>query len=224
MPDTLLVIAAHPDDEVLGCGGTVARLVSEGNLVHAIILGQGAVSRGECHAPACTALKQAAVNAAATIGAQTPLFLDLPDNRFDALELLDVVQEIEKVIRDLKPTRILTHHAHDLNIDHSITFQATLTAARPMQGSSVREILCFETPSSTEWSFGKLGPQFTPSVFYDVTDHFNTKIQALEHYSMEMRDFPHPRSYKAIRAMAEKWGSVGGYWLCEAFEVVFSCR
>lgn len=220
----ILIVASHPDDEVLGCGATSAKLACLGSEIHPFILGQGAMSRGEKCAQKNKDLKQAARQVAATLGTKPPIFLDLPDNRFDSLDLLDIVQPIEQIIHEIQPVMILTHHANDLNIDHQKTFQAVLTAARPMQNSTVQEILCFETPSSTEWGFGKIGSQFNPSVFYDVTNHFDQKIKALKYYEMEMREFSHPRSYKAIKVMAEKWGSVIGYSMCEAFEVVYARR
>lgn len=220
----ILVVAAHPDDEVLGCGATIAKLAAFGHEILPVILGQGAMSRGETHVSEVDKLTQAAKNAALILGTKPPLFFDLPDNRFDSLDLLDIVKIVQKLIGDTQPELILTHHAHDLNIDHRITFQAVLTAARPMDDSSVREILCFEIPSSTEWGFGKIGPPFNPSVFYDVTEHFDTKVKALTYYDMEMRDFPHPRSLKNIQIMAEKWGSAVGCKCCEAYEIIFLKR
>lgn len=220
----IINIAAHPDDEILGCGATMAKLSAEGHDIFPIILGEGALSRNHANAFDVHGLTWAAQDAAHCLGTNKPRFYAFPDNRFDSLDLLDIVKPIEELLDEIKPDVIFTHHANDLNIDHQITFRATLTAARPMQNSLVQEILCFETPSSTEWNFGKLGAQFNPSVFYDVSYFFDAKIQGLKHYENEMREFPHPRSFKTVRSIAENWGSAVGYDLCEAFELVYSRR
>ena len=224
----VLVISAHPDDEVLGCGGTITRLAKEGEKVYLAILGEGVTSRYEHREEADSLLvdgiKHRCTEAAKVLGAEDPFLFGLPDNRFDTIPLLDIVKKIEKLVADLSPIIIYTHHEGDLNIDHSITYRAVLTATRPIQGSSVRDIYTFEVPSSTDWAFHQSGQIFQPNVFMDITKTLETKVQALSVYESEMRAFPHPRSPEAIQANAMRWGSVVGCQAAEAFALVRSIR
>lgn len=224
----VLVIAAHPDDEILGCGATAARLVSEGHDVHFAILGEGATSRhsnrSDVEAEKLAALQSHARAAAEKVGVRNLLLHGLPDNRLDTVPLLDVVKIIEELIERLSPEVIYTHHGGDLNIDHGIIHRAVLTATRPMNGTPVREVYAFEVPSSTEWSFQRLERGFHPNVFVDVTRTLEAKIAAMQCYDTESRRFPHPRSPEALRAIAMRWGSVAGCAAAEAFELVRSVR
>jgi LmbE family N-acetylglucosaminyl deacetylase len=158
------------------------------------------------------------------LGATSIVFGRLPDNRFDAVALLDVVKRVEAWLAEVAPAVVYTHHPGDLNIDHRITFEAVLTAARPVPGCAVRELYAFEVPSSTEWAFQQVGPPFRPSVFEDVTETIDLKVRCLERYRGEARPFPHPRSGEALRAIARRWGSVAGLAYAEAFELVRSVR
>jgi LmbE family N-acetylglucosaminyl deacetylase len=224
----VLVIAAHPDDEVLGCGGTAARLVKEGHEVHFAILGEGATARlpqrADTDAQKITKLQQQAHAAAAKVGVKNLTLHDLPDNRLDTVPLLDVVKIVESLVERLQPEVIYTHHAGDLNVDHGVIHRAVLTATRPMAGQPVREIYAFEVPSSTEWAFQRIEPPFRPNVFVDITRTIEAKIAAMECYATEARKFPHPRSPEALRALATRWGSVVGCAAAEAFELVRSVR
>ena len=224
----VLVISAHPDDEVLGCGGTIARLAREGERVYLAVLGEGITSRYEDRKEADPSLvdgiRHRCKEAAKTLGAEDLFLFGLSDNRFDTIPLLDIVKKIEKLIGNLSPTIIYTHHEGDLNIDHSITYRAVLTATRPIQGNGVRDIYTFEVPSSTDWTFHQSGQSFQPNVFMDITETLETKIQALSVYETEMRAFPHPRSAKAIQANARRWGSGVGCEAAEAFELIRSIR
>ena len=146
-------------------------------------------------------------------------FAGLPDNRFDTVPLLEIVKIVEELVVSIRPERIYTHHQGDLNVDHSVTHRAVLTATRPLPGALVKEILAFEVPSSTDWAFDRLTP-FRPNYFVDVTSTLETKIEAMETYRSEKREFPHPRSPEALEANARRWGSVAGHAAAEAFEVV----
>jgi LmbE family N-acetylglucosaminyl deacetylase len=223
----ILIVAAHPDDEVLGCGGTTAAL-STTNEVHIVILGEGMSSRYGARAEVDTALieqlRSDADRARDIVGAQSLVLEKLPDNRFDQVGLLDVVKRVEANIARLRPEIIYTHHPADLNIDHSVTHRAVLTATRPTVDCGVIEILAFEVPSSTEWNFGPGGTRFNPNVFVDVATTIDVKIHAMEAYSTESRSFPHPRSAEALRARARHWGAVAGLEYAEAFEMVRSIR
>jgi LmbE family N-acetylglucosaminyl deacetylase len=224
----VLVVAAHPDDEVLGCGATMARLANEGHEVHIAIMGEGITSRHsdrrQADADQLERLHEQAHAAANRVKAKAVQLFKLPDNRLDTLPLLDVVKLIEGLVEKLKPEVIYTHHAGDLNIDHGVVHRAVLTATRPMAGQTVRDIYAFEVPSSTEWAFQRGEPAFRPNIFLDVSATLEIKIQAMACYESEARKFPHPRSPEALRAIAARWGSVVGFQAAEAFELVRSVR
>lgn len=220
----VLIIAAHPDDEVLGCGGTIARLAKEGQEVYIAILGEGVTARYPQRKHADRALVKRlhaqSHRVAKLLGVREVFLFELPDNRFDTLPLLDVVKIIEGLLARLRPRIIYTHHGGDLNIDHAVVYRASITATRPMNGCCVQEIYTFEIPSSTEWTFGQFAPVFQPNVFVDTSATLNKKLQAMQLYHNEVRLFPHPRSPEALRVIAKRWGSVVGMEAAEAFTAI----
>ncbi|MGB6476313.1 MAG: PIG-L family deacetylase [Candidatus Sulfotelmatobacter sp.] len=224
----VLVVAAHPDDEILGCGATAARLVEEGHDVYFAILGEGITSRhgtrDAADAGQLSLLHQHARAASRKVGVKELFLHKLPDNRLDTVPLLEVVKLVEDLVEKLRPEVIYTHHGGDLNIDHGVIHRAVLTATRPVSGQPVREIYAFEVASSTEWAFQQVGPAFRPNVFVDVTRTLEVKIAAMACYETESREFPHPRSPEALRAIAAHWGSVAGCAAAEAFELIRSVR
>jgi len=214
----VLVVAAHPDDEVLGCGATMARHAAAGDEVHVVILAQGITSRGKPGAKrALSRLGQAASKAAAVLGARPPVLEAFPDNRMDSVPLLDVVKVIEGHLARVAPRVIYTHHPCDLNVDHGVVHCALLTACRPLPGSQVERILCFEVPSSTEWRSPLATEAFAPNWFVDVSRTLHLKLKALEAYASEMRPFPHPRSLAAVEHLARWRGASAGFKAAEAF-------
>lgn len=221
----ILIVAAHPDDEILGCGGAMARWVRERHDVTIGILGEGLTSRLAKRTGVARkdlrALQSASVRAAAAVGVSNVRFFHLPDNQFDTIPLLKVVKMIEKLCADVQPEIILTQHGGDLNIDHVVTFRAVMTAVRPMKGGSVRRILAYEVASSTEWAFGRFAPRFQPNWFVDISATLEQKIRAMKCYEGEVRKFPHPRSPEALRAAAQRWGTQVGFEAAEAFELVW---
>jgi LmbE family N-acetylglucosaminyl deacetylase len=223
-----LIIVAHPDDEVLGCGGLIPRLAQEGQEVFIAILGEGLTARyakpAQAEASHIKTLQAQSHLVAKTLQAKEVFHYGLPDNRFDSLPLLEIIKIIEKLIENIKPKVIYTHHAGDLNIDHRLANQAVLTATRPIRNHPVQEIYAFEVPSSTEWAFNQLSQSFNPNVFVDISDTLNLKLKALYYYQTETRVFPHPRSPEAITATARRWGSVVGCEAAEAFELIRSVR
>ncbi len=223
----VVIVAAHPDDEVLGCGGTIAML-SEVHEVHILLLGEGGTSRfasrEDANGRTVERLATAAKSAAAILGAQSVETDRLPDNRFDQVALLDIVKRIERIIERVRPDIVYTHHPGDLNIDHRITFEAVLTATRPLPGRCVHELYTFEIASSTEWAFQRIKPSFVPNVFVDISRTLERKLKAMEQYEDEMRMFPHPRSAEGLRTIARRSGTVVGREYVEAFEMVRSIR
>lgn len=222
---TILVVAAHPDDEILGCGGTTARIVNEGGVVYTLILGEGITSRDEKRNRSkrkknILDLQKTAEKANKKLGVKGIYFGDFPDNRFDSCALLDIVKKIEEIKEKVKPGIIFTHYAKDCNIDHRVTYEAVVTATRPMQNETVKEVYAFEVLSSTEWGFPL---SYSPNVFFDVTETIEQKVKALNEYKTEMRDYPHPRSTKAVKKNAETWGFKMGLKYAEAF-VCIRCQ
>jgi LmbE family N-acetylglucosaminyl deacetylase len=214
----ILAAVAHPDDEVLGAGGTLARHARDGEEVHVLFLTDGVGARGHDEL-AADQRAAAARNACAILGTQPPRFLGFSDNRLDETPLLDVTQAIESVIAELQPHTIYTHHANDLNIDHVVCQRAVLTACRPMPGATVRRIFSFEVPSSTEWN-APGGMAFAPKRFVDISGTLAMKRRALEAYAKEMRPFPHARSREAVEALARWRGATVGLEAAEGFDII----
>ncbi len=220
--ETVLVVAAHPDDEVLGCGGTLARMASEGRAVHILLMADGETSRvstsGQTIAPARLAARNAAAEKSCKIlGCTSVQLLALPDNRMDSLVLLDVVKQIEVFIHTYRPTTVFTHHSGDVNIDHRVVHEAVIAACRPQPMFPVRELLFFEVPSSTEWRPPGSANVFNPNWFVDISQTLHLKLLALQAYQDELRPFPHPRSIKAVEALAQWRGATVGVDAAEGF-------
>jgi len=216
---SLLVVVAHADDEALGCGGTIARHVVEGDAVCVVFMTDGVGSRGLDRSDELQCRNQARDLALRALGVTHWHALDFPDNRMDSVPLLDVVQALEPIIEQVQPTRVYTHHHGDLNVDHRITHQAVMTACRPLPGSSVREIMTFEVLSSTEWATPGVAP-FVPNAFVDISNYLPKKLQALAAYDMEMRPAPHSRSVSHVEALARHRGNCVGLEAAEGFELV----
>jgi len=207
----VLVVVAHPDDETLGCGGTIAKHTLSGDEVYCLILMEQLTSRGITEEQ-----KDNSIRAAKVLGIKELFFDKFPDQQFDSVPFLNIVKSIEKVKEEVNPNTIYTHYEYDLNLDHRITFQACLTAFRPLPGVSVKEIYSLEVPSSTEWG----SKTFTPNVFVDISETFDKKIEALKCYESELRKYPHPRSIEAIRVLAKYRGYQSGLEMAETFQLV----
>jgi LmbE family N-acetylglucosaminyl deacetylase len=226
---TTLILAAHPDDEVLGCGATAARLAAEGDDVFVGIMGEGKTSRHATREDTAAAaevdlLAGETEEARKAMGVREVFQFGLPDNRFDTVPMLEVAKLMEDLIDRIRPSVVYTQHGGDLNVDHQAVYRAALTATRPVPGQVVREVYAFEVGSSTEWSFQSFAPVFRPNVFVDVSATIDAKVKAMLAYASEVRPFPHPRSEEAIRATALRWGSVAGVESAEVFELVRKVR
>jgi len=216
----VLTVAAHPDDETLGAGGTMAWHAARGDTVWACILTDGVTSRhdqvdlqADCARRACAAL-----------GVERLVLVGLPDQRLDTLSLLDVITPIERCIAELEPDVVLTHFPGDVNEDHRLVARATIVATRPVPGSPVRKVCSFEIPSSTDWAPPIPGSVFTPNLYVDIDETLDTKLVAMKAYAdthvSEVRPFPHPRSIEALTAYARRHGAASGLLAAEPFMVL----
>ena len=221
MNKTILVVAAHTDDEALGCGGTIARHIAEGDQVHLLFMTDGVGSRDVLD-EAAEERQKAAQQAAQVLGVSSFTNLNFPDNRMDSIALLDIVKEIEEKIKAIQPQVIYTHHLGDLNIDHQVTHKALMTACRPQPNLSVKEIYAFEVLSSTEWQTPSNMP-FLPNVYIDITNYISIKIEALQAYKAEIREAPHSRSLLHAEALAIHRGCTIGVNMAEAFMLIRKC-
>lgn len=213
-----MVIAAHADDEALGCGGTMIRLAAEGKQINVVFMADGVLSRKSSTQNHLKLRKRAAEKAQKLLGSESSTFLNLPDNQMDQVSFLTIVQKLELLIKKYKPKAVFTHFHGDLNVDHRITQQAVMTACRPLPGCPVKKIYGFEVPSSTDWAAPGEAP-FSPAFFVDIGPFLKKKIKALEAYSMEMREKPHARSMNHVEALARHRGNSIGVEAAEAFVV-----
>ena len=221
----ILVIVAHPDDEILGLGGTINKLVNKFDCnVKVIILGEGITSRGEIETDFENELnihKNNIIEAKRIIGYQELETYNFPDNKFDTLPLLEIIRTIEKAKNIFDPDVIFTHHGGDLNIDHRITYNAVITSFRPIEGEKTKLIATFETLSGTEWIGSDLPHQFIPNLFIEIDEkNLMSKINAMECYHFEKRKYPHPRSPESIKGKAIVRGSSSGLYYAEAFNLI----
>jgi LmbE family N-acetylglucosaminyl deacetylase len=225
MSKSILVIAAHPDDEILGCGGTMARHAQTGDEVHVAILAEGITSRGdqrkrEARKADLSVLKRIAQKANDLLGVKSLVLHDFPDNRIDSLDRLDVIKAVESFIERVKPDILYTHHGGDLNVDHRRIHEAVVTACRPMpHNHGVHTLLFFEVASSTEWQTPGSAIPFTPDWYVDISDTLELKLRSLQAYESEMRSWPHARSIAALEHLARWRGANIGVEAAEAFKL-----
>jgi len=235
---TVLVIAAHPDDEILGMGGTIKKYTKNGNNVKIVFMATGIFARRSTNyenspkykfdkkseklaKKQLKKLRNDALSAAKIVGVKDVEFLNFPDNEMDLVSNLQITKKIEEIIEDYNPSVVYTHSPHDINIDHRILYNATITATRPSPSTKVKQVISYEVPSSTEWNFPLT---FSPNIFVDISKELPAKLNAMSKYKEELRKFPHPRSIEALEAIAKRWGSVSGFNAAEAFSLVRDLR
>ena len=213
--DKVLVIAAHPDDEILGCGGTIAKIKDKSH-VQIIFMTNGVSARGAKKETEIKKRKNAAIKLFKFLKLPKPIFYNFPDNQMDKVPLLKIIKKIENRIKIFKPKTIITHYSNCLNIDHRITFEAVITACRPVNNLSVKKILSFEIPSSTDWALFK-GKKFEPNYYVDISNHIKEKIHLIKFYKDELRNYPHSRSIQSIKSLASFRGVSCGVKFAEGF-------
>jgi LmbE family N-acetylglucosaminyl deacetylase len=214
----VVVIGAHPDDELLGAGGTLARHVNGGDAVHALVVADGATSRASDEL--VHTLEKDATRAAEMIGFSSIELRSLPDQRLDTVPFIELTQLIESVLDNIQPHVVYTHFPGDVNSDHGLVARAAWTACRPYARPLLRRFAVFETPSSTEWAWPMNDSGLQPNHFVDITDTLDVKIAAMECYQTELRDYPHPRSSRSLRERAAYWGSQVGRLAVEPFRIL----
>ena len=195
---SILVLAAHPDDELLGCGGTLALHTSKGDRVTAVIACEGESLRyGPC------GMREHTVKACATLGVTDVRQLEFPDQGLDRIPLTELIGKLEAVVREVRPSIVYCQHGGDINRDHELLFKASLVATRPTE-SYIESIMAFDTASSTEWGFPST---FTPDTWIDISSTVERKLEAMACYATEVRPYPHPRSLESLRCRAKAWGN-----------------
>jgi LmbE family N-acetylglucosaminyl deacetylase len=226
-----MVVAAHPDDELLGLGATMHKLIDEFDVrTHVVILGEGLTSRSDKRKPEewkaeLNEHRNDIEKAKNEIGYHSVSIHDFPDNRFDTVALLDLIKVVEREKSGFKPEIIFTHHGGDVNIDHQRTFEAVLTASRPMKDEITKTIVTFGTPSGTEWRASTDPRHFIPNWYMEVSEkNIQAKINGMEKYRFEKREYPHPRSPEALRLHARHVGMTVGCSFAEQFCIVRSIQ
>jgi LmbE family N-acetylglucosaminyl deacetylase len=234
----ILVIAAHPDDEVLGMGGTIKKLTKTGNHVKIVIMATGIAARrstnfqnnpdykinkknSEVIEKQIAEIRRQSKKSSKILGVNDIEFLDFPDNEMDKISRLEIVKKIEFLIDDFKPDVVYTHSQNDINIDHRLVYESTIIATRPSEKNIVKEVYSFEVPSSSEWNFTHM---FTPNTFVKIDQELKFKIKAMSKYVTEIEKYPHPRSLEALEIIAKRWGTVSGYNAAEAFVLIRRLR
>lgn len=222
-----MIVVAHPDDELLGLGATMHKLIKkEGVQTRVIILGEGITSRSdtrntEMWKEVLERHHQNVETARRVIGYHSVKAYNFSDNRFDSHALLDIVKAIEHEKEQFRPDFIFTHHGGDLNIDHQMTFQAVMTATRPVEDEVVKAVFTFETPSASEWQATGDPRHFMPNFYMEISEeNMKAKCDAMEAYEFESRTFPHPRSAEALHILAKYRGYTVGKQLAESFQLV----
>jgi len=219
---TVLIVAAHPDDDAFGCAGTIIKLANQKNKIFAIYFTDGVSARINKSDQKKMILdrKNNSDSAAKIMGIKKCTYLSYPDNQLDKVSLLEIAQKIEHQIKKIQPELILTHFDNDLNLDHQLVNRAVITATRPKPGQKVKKILLFETLSSTEWRFSNKKKVFNPNYFVDISKTINEKIATVKCYKKEVFSWPHPRSLKGVKTLAMFRGQSVGLKFAEAFEVL----
>jgi len=218
MKKNVLILAPHPDDEVLGCGATIKKLSDEGNLVFVLVASRG--SQRLYDQTKVEAVRKEALAAHALLGVKQTFFLDFPAPELDTIPLADISREIAKVLTENKINVLYLPHRGDIHNDHRVVFNAGLVAARPVGDYSVKEIYAYETLSETEWAAPFADDAFIPTCFVNVEESLNSKMEAMKCFKSQLKAFPNPRSLETIEALAKFRGATVGFKAAEAFMII----
>ncbi len=219
--DKILIIAAHPDDEILGCGGTILKNKNHSD-INVLFLTNGVSARSR-NIKKINLRKKECIKLFKFLKIKKPIFLDFPDNQLDKIPLLKIVKKIEFYLKKIKPKTIFTHFENCLNIDHQIAYKATITACRPLQSNTVKKILSFEILSSTEWAIFKK-KSFQPNYYVNISEMINQKLKCIKYYKSELKKYPHSRSLEALKSLAKYRGVSSGFKYAEGFILVRSLK
>lgn len=211
----ILVIAPHPDDEVLGCGGTIVRHAQKGDAVYLLVVTKAYTPEWSEEFIKNRPKEVALANK--ILGIKKTFFLDFPTVKLDTIPQKILNAAIEKVIKEVAPDIMYIPHKGDLNRDHRLVFESALVAARPSH-NPVGKIVSYEVLSETD--FGQALEAFIPNIYVDISDVFNKKMEAMKVYGSELKEYPHPRSAEIIEILAKKRGSEGGFKMAEGFAVI----
>jgi len=211
----VLVICAHPDDETLGLGGTIRKHIEKKDSVFILCFTHGQFDRDDSD-KGIEWRENQAKSAFKILGIKNSKFLKYPDQNLESIPLTKLSKDIEAVINKIRPNIVYTHFWDDMNQDHKRVFEASLIATRQVPKSSVKELICYETPSSTDW--GKR--TFQPNYFIDISKNIENKLKALKKYKDETNEYPHPRSIQAVKYRSGYWGSTLGIKFAEAFIIL----
>lgn len=214
----ILVIAPHPDDEILGCGGSIAYHVARGDTVYVLVVTRG--DPGIFPPAVIEKTRGELAEAHQVLGVAGVEFLDFPAPKLDSIPGYQIADAIGKTLKRLAPQTLYLPHRGDIHADHRIVFDAALVAARPINGCSVKTILCYETLSETEWGYPFGADVFSPTVYIDISSHLERKLEALRCYQSQLLPAPHPRSLEAVEALARHRGSAINAAAAEAFVLV----
>jgi len=216
----ILVIAPHPDDEVLGCGGTIKKYSKRGDEVYLCLVTKAYTP--DWSKKFLESRKKEIPKAGKILGIKETFFLDLPSVRLDTVPQKKLNDLISDCVNRVKPELVFIPHGGDINKDHRLVFEASMVAIRPKPGCPVKKALCYEVLSGTDWSasFPKKEGVFVPNVYIDILKNLKGKLRAMACYKTELKKYPHPRSLKAISILAEKRGLEAGLKLAEAFMLI----
>lgn len=216
----VLVIAAHPDDEIYGMGGTIAKLSDQGHEVYSLIVTEGCTTQYKDNPELIEEKMDQAYKANSILGVKEVIFGDLPDMRLDTFEHVKINAVIENAIKDIMPDIVYTHFYGDVNKDHTCVFESTMVAVRPLSSQCVREVYCYQVPSSTEWGANVAYSAFIPNVFEEISSYYEKKQQSILAYSSEIREYPHPRSIEVVKMYDEALAKRNGLDLAEGFMLI----
>ena len=223
--EKILVVVAHPDDEVLGMGGSIAKFSAEGKQVHLLIVTDGSSSQYRDSKDLCKIIENKKIEttkSADILGIKSITYGELPDMRLDSISHVLINEVIEKAVREIKPDTVFTHFWGDVNMDHRRVYESTMVAVRPQSNQIVKNVLCYSVPSSTEWSPNVLPTMYMPNYFVDIEGFDDKKYDAMACYETECRAYPHPRSIEHIRKQDNAEGLKIGRESAESFVLLRS--